>query len=538
LQTGRHHHPYRHALITTTHTHAITHLRQPPTTTGAAPGRRPVVFMFPGGGAQYVGMGRGLYETEPVYREHLDACAEAALPHLGLDVRELLHAPAQDAEAARQQLTRTAPALAALFSVEYALARLWMSWGITPEAMIGHSLGEYVAACLAGVFTPADALALVVTRGHLIEELPEGAMLGVPLDEDEVVRRLGDRLDLAAVNGPGQCVVSGPAAEVDRFAAELAADGVDTGRRLRIRAAGHSRMLDPVLERFAAVVRGIRLNAPSIPYPSNVTGTWVTDAEATDPAYWVAHLRRTVRFGDGLRCLLDKGGDPVLLEVGPGRGLSALASLHTGAAGGSPYTRTSLRHPKDEVGDVEHLAGALADLWCRGVDVDWDAFGAPEGRRRVSLPGYPFEGRSYRIGVPAAPPAAPQPVGGPEPAATPALEANLSEAVHRRPELATPYVAPRDELEEMVTGVWQRLLGYDRVGVDDNFYSLGGHSLAATRVVSELRGAFDVQLPLERILQAVTPAEQAAVVRSLLLEKLETMTDEEAAGLLDEGRRR
>ncbi|MGW3059793.1 acyltransferase domain-containing protein, partial [Streptomyces goshikiensis] len=544
-RTGRREFAYRRAVVARSTADAVTALRTPTTPADARPAtaHRPVVFLFPGGGAQYAGMGRGLYEREPVYREHLDRCARAALSHLGFDIRDILHPDPEHTAEGAERIKHPLPIVVTLFSVEYALARLWMSWGIRPEAMIGHSLGEYVAACLAGVFTLEDALALVCARGRLIEEVPEGAMLSVPLPEAEVTDGLGTALDLAAVNGPAHCVVSGPTADIAEFADELRARGIDT-RTLHVRAAGHSRALEPVLGRFEDVVRGIKLNTPKIPYLSNVTGTWIGD-EATDPAYWVAHLRRTVRFSDGLQELLRQGSDPVLLEVGPGRGLTSLADLHR-TGDGSANTVTSLRHPLSEQDDTQHALSSLATLWALGADVDWHAAGGADDGHRVPLPGYPFEGGRYRLGgLPGTDPDGPY---GASPAAgTPTVasgtaagprDAQATGALHERPTLSTPYVEPRDELERMVVDVWKPLLGYERVGADDNFYSLGGHSLLATRVVAQLRSAFDVALPLERILQAVTPAEQATVIRTLLLDELNSLTDEEAAGLLkdEEGR--
>ncbi|HSP79990.1 MAG TPA: type I polyketide synthase, partial [Myxococcaceae bacterium] len=235
----------------------------------------PVAFMFPGQGAQYVGMGRGLYETEPVFRKHVDACCERLLPHLGVDLRQLLFAPESGSEEAAARLEQTALTQPALFVVEYALARLWMAWGVKPRAMVGHSIGEYVAACLAGVLSLEDALALVVARGQLMQSLPPGAMLSVSLSEQEVRPLLGESLSLAAVNAPSLCVVSGPPRAVEALEAELARREVPH-RRLHTSHAFHSAMMEPILDAFAARVRQVRLSPPRIPFVSNVTGTWIS----------------------------------------------------------------------------------------------------------------------------------------------------------------------------------------------------------------------------------------------------------------------
>ncbi|HKV08339.1 MAG TPA: amino acid adenylation domain-containing protein, partial [Thermoanaerobaculia bacterium] len=275
-------------------------------------GRRPVAFLFPGQGAQHPGMGLDLYEDEPVFRAEIDACAERLLPLLGRDLREILASP---------ELQETRFAQPALFAVELALARLWISWGLRPEAMLGHSLGEYVAACLAGVFLPEDALELVAARGALMQELPPGAMLAVELSADEIDVVPG--VSLAAVNAPNRCAVSGPETAIAGFEARLAEKGVQA-RRLRTSHAFHSAMMDPVLDAFAERVARVPRRPPQIPFLSNLTGTWITAEQATDPGYWARHLRETVRFAEGLTTLL-AGSRAALLEVGPGSTLAGLA---------------------------------------------------------------------------------------------------------------------------------------------------------------------------------------------------------------------
>jgi acyl transferase domain-containing protein len=328
LQVGRKDFDHRRALVARTAKDAAEALasRAPGLLTGVREvGDRPVVFLFPGQGAQHVNMARELYDSEPAFRAEVDACAEKLKPHLGLDLRTVLYpAPAAEAEAAKK-LEGTALTQPALFVLEYALAKLWMARGVKPRAMVGHSLGEYVAACLAGVFSLDDALALVATRGRLMQALPAGAMLAVPLPEAEVTPLLEGRLDVAAVNGPSLCVVAGPTDAVDALEAKLSARGVQA-RRLHTSHAFHSAMMDPILAPFTDAVRRVRLQAPKLPWVSNVTGTWIEAAQATDPAYWARHLRQPVRFAQGLRELLKDAAD-VLLEVGPGQTLASLAGL-------------------------------------------------------------------------------------------------------------------------------------------------------------------------------------------------------------------
>ena len=360
----------------------------------ATPGEHPVAFLFPGQGAQYVDMGRGLYDGEPVFRDAVDRCCE----HLPFDLRATLWNPAEtDLQAAAEHLQQTEIAQPALFVVSWAAAQLWLSWGVRPAALLGHSIGEYVAGCLAGVFSLEDALALVVERGRLMQQMAPGAMLAVPLPEAEIVSildRTAGELSLAAVNRPNLCVVSGHPAAIDTLAASLAAAGL-MARQLHTSHAFHSHTADPILESFAAAVRRVRLSPPSIPLVSNVTGGWLRPEDATDPEYWVRQLRGTVRFADGLAQLLAEP-QRILLEVGPGDTLSSFAREYP-ARLPEQAVIPSMRHTKSAIDDVAVLQRAIARLWLSGGNFDWEAFGAAEERRRVSLPTYPFERQRYWV---------------------------------------------------------------------------------------------------------------------------------------------
>ena len=398
LQAGRRAFAHRRAVLCRDAAEAQAALARP----GGerAEEERGVFFLFPGQGAQYPGMGLGLYRTEPVFREEMDRASEILRPRLGCALRELL-------ADGRMESEDTAFVQPALFAVEHALARLWMSWGIRPQAVIGHSLGEYVAACVAGAFSFEDGLALVAERGRLLGDLPHGAMASLPLSEEEVAPLLAGGLSLAAVNAPAQCVVSGSEEEVRGLLERLAVRGV-AGRRLRTSHAFHSAMVEPAVAPFLAAVRRVRLSPPRIPWVSNLTGTWISKEEATDPAYWARHLRSTVRFAAGLTTLLHPAEGrpaPALLEVGPGRTLSALARRHPDRTAAHPVV-VSLRHSEDTKDDSETLLTALGQLWSAGARVDWRAFRGGERRRRVALPTYPFERRRYwieRERVPATP---------------------------------------------------------------------------------------------------------------------------------------
>ncbi len=405
LQTGRRAFAHRRALVASAGAglaeaaHALgsadparllTHVVDP------AAGEPAVAFLFPGQGAQHVDMGRELYTTEPPFRAHLDHCAELALAHLGVDLRQVLYPQPEERAAAAARLDRPEIAPVALFAVETALARLWMEWGVTPRAMIGHSLGEYTAAHLAGVFTLEEGIALIAERAALMAALPTGAMLAVPLPVSEVEALLAGsagELALAAVNAPELAVVSGPPAAIAALEAELAGRGV-SGRRLPVALAFHSAMMEPILARFAERVGRVDLKPPRIPYVSNLTGRWIEAAEAIDPRYWARQLRATVRFGDGLTTLLSEAG-VALLEVGPGKGLGSFAKQ--GAGRRALAVLSSLGHRDEARSAGETLSAALGRLWLAGVAIDWAGVHAHRRRQRVSLPTYPFERRRFWI---------------------------------------------------------------------------------------------------------------------------------------------
>jgi amino acid adenylation domain-containing protein len=391
LQSGRRSFSHRRIIVCDTLRDAAGLLQhgQPPCVLSreATNELRPVAFLFPGQGAQCVGMTRGLYDGDPTFRADVDYCAGLLIPSLKRDLRGLLFPGLDAREEAGRELARTLLAQPALFVIEHALARLWMRRGIQPVALLGHSVGEWVAATLAGVFTLEDALALVAERARLMESAAPGTMLAVRWSEAELRPFLDESVALAAVNSANQCVVSGPVKAIEALQHRLTAEGIAC-RPLAAQRAFHSPAMDTAAGAFARIVAGRERHAPKLSCLSNVTGGWLSAAEATDPAYWGEQMRQTVRFSDGVAALV-RGRDPILLEVGPGQTLASLVRRDP-PDGASVTAVASLPSTAPEA-DARSLALALGQLWLAGAEPDWEALHAPAKRRRVPLPTYPFE---------------------------------------------------------------------------------------------------------------------------------------------------
>jgi len=428
LQTGRRSFSCRRFVVCSHTEDAIAALKTPDsknTTSGSVEddSDRPVVFLFPGVGDHYVGMGQGLYEHFKVFREEVDRCAQILQPLIDIDLRELLYprnrvrkqpakprgidlrqmlgrATDEPPDPAAQKLDQTIHCQPALFSVEYALAQLWLHWGVKPDRMVGHSMGEYVAACLAGVLSLEDALRLVAVRAKLVNDLPHGAMLAVMLPEDQLLPMLGEQLSISLINGPKLCVVAGPVAPMAAFQSRLKELQI-IFRPVRNAHAFHSRMLDPIIDPFLREMQQIRLKVPSIPFISNVTGTWITAEQAQDPFYWVDHARRPARFSNALAQLW-KLPDCLPLEVGPGRTLGVLAMQHPArAAAANPLVLSSLRHDYENQPDPDFILNSVGRLWLAGAEIDWEKLLPRPGRRKLSLPSYPFERQRHWLEPPA-----------------------------------------------------------------------------------------------------------------------------------------
>jgi len=514
-QIGRRAFDWRGVLILQNGDKASTELRASPASfepnvlTSSQPiQERSVAFMFTGQGAQYVNMAHELYEVEPTFRKHVDSCCDLLQSDLGLDLRSVLYpGRGADLEAAAEQLNQTAITQPALFVIEYALAQLWREWGIEPQAMVGHSIGEYVAACLANVFSLEDALSLVVARGRLMQELPGGSMLAVLLSEKEILPFLDETLSLAVLNTPSLCVVAGEEVAIADLESQLSKKEVHC-RSLHTSHAFHSKMMEPILDVFFELVKQTKLSPPKIPFLSNVSGTWITSDEAMSPGYWVKHLRQTVCFSDCLQ-KLSQEPNKVLLEVGPGNTLSTLARQHPDITK-EQIVLSSTRHPQESKSDVAFILNTLGQLWLAGIQVDWSGFYAHERRHRLPLPTYPFDrtrhwidtGKSVRADASRVSVSSELSKRTPFPDQTRSDQKNGNEYED----------APRNAVEQSIASIWQELLGIEQVRIHDNFFDLGGSSLLATRLFGQIAKTFDKKLPLATIFEAPTIEQLAHIL--------------------------
>jgi amino acid adenylation domain-containing protein len=463
-----------------------------------------LVFCFPGQGVQSVGMCRNLYDTESVFHQYLDRCDAILLPLLGANLLSVIY-PAEATPEATALLNQTLYAQPAIFAVEYALAQLWLSWGIVPAAMVGHSVGEYVAACLSGVLSLEDALALIAARCRLMQALPTGSMLAVRADEATVtgfIKATGAQIDLAAVNSPRLCVVSGSDGELDKFVARLDIDKI-VHRKLATSHAFHSRMLDPILDEFSDHVRKATFHAPTIPYVSSLTGAWVTAEEIAKREYWTSHLRRTVRFADAVHTAAS-APQTVLLEVGPSETLVQMMRQIVGAGTGAPPVLATLTSAKDS-GAAENklMLASLGRLWATGIQPDWHKFHQGSRRKRVLLPTYPFDRKRFWV--------------QPSAATVPSYQTNPSSFIPQIPaqpsfvedtRMPAPNAAAStnsadamlNDLKALITD----LSGTDLADAeaDASFLQLGFDSLFLTQLTQGIQSKYRVKLTFRQIMES------------------------------------
>jgi len=489
LQVGRRHFKHRRLIVGGSHAEVIEAIANKDSNLigtrelhEAAPG---VVFMFPGQGSQYVNMGRDLYDSEPVFKEHFDRCCELFSKEFNTDLKAIIFPKAGEEERAADQLKQTIHTQASLFTMHYSLAKLWMHWGITPDAMMGHSIGEFAAACLAGVFSLEDAVKLVAHRGRMMQDLPGGSMLSVRAAEADVVKRLPEGCSIAANNGPQLCVASGPHEAIAQLQAELEKDGI-TCKLLVTSHAFHSPMMDPIVAPYRKVVEGVTLSAPRIPIISTVTAEWLKDDEATSPTYWSDHLRATVRFAQAVKFAWEDA-DRVMLEVGPRTTATTLARQQSS----DPKKQVAVPSLGDHAGngnELTQLLKAVGGLWQCGVLIDWNKFYEREVRCRISLPTYAFERIRHWVD-----PVAMVADGGRANAST-TIEAPV-------PDSGDADLSPKGSLIAQIKQLLEESSGLElaEAGNEDTFLEMGLDSLFLTQVATSLSKKFGVKISFRQL---------------------------------------
>lgn len=524
---------------------------------------RSVVFMFPGLGEQYVNMALQLYQLEPTFRKYIARCSELLKPHLGFDLRDVLYPHQEQAEQVRQtsnlaavmssqkldlrrmlqrdqtpvdvntqKLNQTYIAQPALFVIEYALAQMWMAWGIKPQALIGYSISEYVAATLAGVLSLEETLALVTKRGQLIQQLPAGSMLAVSLSEMELQPLLTEHLCLSAVNGPQLCVVAGPREPIAKLEQHLLTDGIAC-QQLQTTHAFHSPIMEAILEPFIQLVKSFDLKPPQIPYISNVTGTWITAMEATDPSYWGRHLCQTVRFADGIETLWQVPAQ-IFLEVGPGQTLGSMALQHPASANVSEQlVLASLPNSYNQQSDLAFSLNTLGQIWLAGVSVDWSKLYENRHSSTLPLPTYLFERQHHGRESQKEQWEKTQKESGTNVLSSQEQEQESIQIAQQRQRLnlQNSYIAPRSNTEQKIADIWQKVFCIEQVGVYDNFFSLGGNSLVAIKIISQLQKIFPTDIAPIVIFKNPTIAELALVIEEQVIAETKTLNQQQVGSL-------
>jgi len=442
-----------------------------------------IVFMFPGQGSQYAKMGADLYQTEPVFANAVNECIALLQGTIHEELLQILYPETED-EQSHEKIKQTINAQPAIFILEYAMAKLWMSWGIQPEVLIGHSIGEFVAAHLAGVFTLKDALFLVSERARLINSVPTGSMLSVRLTADQLIALLPNGLSIAAINSRKLCVVAGPDDLINKFAADLSEKSIPS-RLLVTSHAFHSSMMDEVIAPFEPAVRSIKLNAPVKPLISTVTGNWMSEAEATDPAYWAQHLRRTVRFADGLDTLL-QDENRLFLEVGPGNILATLTRQHEAGRKATVISGFEKTETNDECYSVLKAQG---QLWLSGLELNWDVVYQGQNRKRIDLPTYAFDHKRYWL----------------EPAAITHKIETIADAFVQQTENPITQTIPmrKDILITKLKEIFEDAAGIEIEAANTglSFMEIGFDSLSLTQIATNLKKTFNVPITFRKLFE-------------------------------------
>ncbi|GGE71298.1 acyl transferase domain-containing protein [Pedobacter psychrotolerans] len=457
---------------------------------------RPLVFMFPGAGSQYVNMGRDLYLADPVFMQEMNRGFDLLKTLTNFNYFEIFY-PKKDDDFTINKMLHTQPVV---FLFEYALTRMMITYGFVPKYMIGHSIGEYVAACISGVFTFEDAMKLVIKRGELIDSLPEGRMISAIIDEESAKKYLNG-VCLAAVNGDDQIVFSGSTQSIELLTKELDKDSV-SWIKLHANCAGHSEMMNPILGPFKDAFSDIRLNPPRIPFVSCLTGAFITDEECLSPEYWVKHMRETVQFSKGIRSISSYDKRSLFIEIGSSNSLSTL--LRQRKMDDVYYKPFNLvRHPKEDINDLQHLLERFGQLWTQSIDVNWKAYYQLEKRKKISLPTYCFEPFVFPTEVD---PFLHYPVAittDDEPSIEKEdINRDLYESYKvERPDLSSNFVAAVTDTEIKVKVIFEDFFCIKEIGIEDNFFELGGDSLRAMILLKRINNNFNLSLTVKDFFQ-------------------------------------
>ena len=512
LQQGRKHFPYRSFFISDScgNKRSLFKNESEPVELKKTSESKKIVFMFSGQGSQYFKMGADLYSMERSFRDAFEQCSEIAGKHIHLNLCELLYNSAEDSEFLKQ--TEIAQPL--LFSFGYALVKLWENYGVTPQAVIGHSIGEYVAACVAGVFSLEDALYVVCERGRIMQQQPSGGMLSVNLSPSELSSFLDSGIEISIINAPSMCVVSGTHEHLEKLSHKFAIHNIHY-RRINTSHAFHSYLMQGAVNTFNLLLNRITISKPLLPFISNVSGTYFTDSDLLDKSYWGRHLRETVRFQDGISRLLDDGYR-IFLEVGPGNTLvsfvgSSFASwkaIHH-EHNENILALSSVRHFRQHQNDTVHFLYSLGRLWQHGFDIDFSSFYKGESRYRISLPCYPFDRKKCWI--------------------TPVSKVDVSIGVGVNPRLAdslnmkgtgkskgiSKSKNESAEISEVIGSIWKDLLGLDHLEPQKSFFESGGDSIWASQLLSRIRDRINIDVPLSTFYKASSLAQLTEEVKKL-----------------------
>lgn len=466
-----------------------------------------LIFLFSGQGSQYKKMGEYLYKNEPFFTGILDVGFNFIKQKTGEDFKSVLYGDDATADDDLKDTKYTQPLL---FLFEYALAKLLMYWGIHPSHMMGHSLGEYTAACVSGVFQFEEALQLIIKRGALMNQAISGAMLAIKEPIENIEEFLNDDLDIAAINTGNSVVISGSHEDISKLKTILEGEKMNS-LVLPTSHAFHSKFMDPLLDSFKDEFKSLSLNEPTIPFISNVTGEFITNEMATSPEYWAKHLRNTVLFSKGADTLLEKE-NVAFIEVGPGAALLGMIQQQAKIREVEIRTCQTIKRSKETDEANKLNVSLLSNLWLNGVPINWSAYFSDKNCYKVSGPGYPFEKNKFPSRV--------------DPldrynvkmdSIEEEIPASMKLSIATR-EVTNNYVAPTNEVEVTLAHMWKDFFKVEEVGINDNYFELGGDSLQAIVLINQINEEFETSLSLENLYEALTIKEVATLLSFSLIQ--------------------